>query len=204
MANQAASEKANGILPAQAIRRLIADGHIQLAEAMQDKQLQPASLDLRLGECLACGRASCLVPKRGRGQARRAGPAQDRLEAVGGARDGCVYVAPLLERLNRLDVSAAANPKSLYDGLMSSRALSLMALRRSTKCPPAIPTLYAEICLKHSPSSRRGSRLSQVRFRQGIRRQRRRPGRPAPAGEARLNGRGGHRARHRPVGRSGR
>ncbi len=60
MANQAASEKANGILPAQAIRRLIADGLILLAEAMQDKQLQPASLDLRLGECAWRVRASFL------------------------------------------------------------------------------------------------------------------------------------------------
>src|SRR5262245_8484487 len=45
------SEEASpaGILPVQAIRKLIAAGHVRLAEPIAADQLQPASLDLRLG-----------------------------------------------------------------------------------------------------------------------------------------------------------
>ena len=49
-----------GILPAQAIRGLIAAGHVRLAEPMAADQLQPASLDLRLGSRAYRVRASFL------------------------------------------------------------------------------------------------------------------------------------------------
>ena len=39
----------DGILPAQAIRALVSGGALKLAEPMADGQLQPASIDLRLG-----------------------------------------------------------------------------------------------------------------------------------------------------------
>ena len=39
----------NGILPAQAIRAMISAGRIILSEPLAEGQLQPASLDLRLG-----------------------------------------------------------------------------------------------------------------------------------------------------------
>ncbi len=47
------AEAASGILPSQAIMRMIDGGQIVLAEPVADSQVQPASLDLRLG-------ASCL------------------------------------------------------------------------------------------------------------------------------------------------
>lgn len=39
----------NGILPVQDIRRMIADGEIAAATDMTTAQMQPASIDLRLG-----------------------------------------------------------------------------------------------------------------------------------------------------------
>ena len=49
-----------GILPDSAIRRLIADGAIRMAVPPADNQVQPASLDLRLGAKATRVRASFL------------------------------------------------------------------------------------------------------------------------------------------------
>jgi hypothetical protein len=40
---------ASGILPSQAIEALIEGGEVKISEPLLEKQLQPASLDLRLG-----------------------------------------------------------------------------------------------------------------------------------------------------------
>ena len=53
-----------GILPSQAIRDLIVDDEVRLAEPLLPNQLQPASLDLRLGNVAYRVRASFL-PGRG-------------------------------------------------------------------------------------------------------------------------------------------
>src|SRR5215475_14057932 len=53
--------KVAGILPVQAIRSLIAQGHVRLAEPLAGNQLQPASLDLRLGPQAYRMRSSCLL-----------------------------------------------------------------------------------------------------------------------------------------------
>ena len=172
MADQAASEKANGILPAQAIGRLIADGHIQLAEAMQDKQLQPASLDLRLGECAWRVRASFLPGPEARVEDKLAELALHKIDLRQSAvlETGCVYVAPLLERLNLPpDVSAAANPKSSTGRLDVFTRVIADGVASFDQVPAGYSgPLYAEICPQTFPIIvRRGSRLSQVRFRQG-------------------------------------
>jgi hypothetical protein len=62
---KAASKRAfAGILPSQAIETLIDDGQVQLAEGLLPKQLQPASLDLRLGTVAYRVRASFCRPAR--------------------------------------------------------------------------------------------------------------------------------------------
>ena len=50
----------SGILPAQAIRALMADGALKLARPIGPRQLQPASIDLRLGTTAYRVRASFL------------------------------------------------------------------------------------------------------------------------------------------------
>ena len=62
----------SGVLPAQALRQLIAQGALSATPAIRDDQIQPASLDLRLGPVAYRVRASFLA-----GNGRRV---QDRLE----------------------------------------------------------------------------------------------------------------------------
>lgn len=172
MGDQAASEKANGILPAQAIRQLIADGHIQLAEPMEAKQLQPASLDLRLGDCAWRVRASFLPGPKARVEEKLADLALHKIDLTQSAvlETGCVYVVPLLERLALPpDVSAAANPKSSIGRIDVFTRVIADAVASFDQVPAGYSgPLYAEICPQTFPIVvRRGSRLSQVRFRQG-------------------------------------
>ena len=61
---------ADGVLPAQTIRAMIADGTIAADPEVRPEQVQPASLDLRLGS-VACGkngrnatRGPCWKPSR--------------------------------------------------------------------------------------------------------------------------------------------
>jgi hypothetical protein len=94
-------ETVQGILPAQAIEDLVARGAIRIARALDADQVQPASLDLRLGTRAYRIRASFLP-----------GPTTtvaDRLQAVAlheidlsrGAvlETGCVYLVELMEGL---------------------------------------------------------------------------------------------------------
>jgi dCTP deaminase len=64
----------NGVLPSQALRGLIAQGAIAADPAVLEDQLQPASLDLRLGAVAYRVRASFLA-----GKGRKV---QDRLEEL--------------------------------------------------------------------------------------------------------------------------
>ncbi len=105
----------SGILPYQALDALIGQGAVRAAAAYASDQLQPASLDLRLGGRAWRVRASFL-PGRGRTVAERmADVAMHRLDLTQGAvlERGCVYIAELQERLDLpVHVSGRANPKS--------------------------------------------------------------------------------------------
>src|SRR5258707_3676264 len=104
-----------GILPCQAIEALIAGGAISSATPFAPDQVQPASLDLRLGERAWRVRASFL-PGVGRKVAdRMKDVAMHRLDLTQGAvfEKGCVYIAELQEALALPPgVSGRANPKS--------------------------------------------------------------------------------------------
>src|SRR5476651_1659198 len=111
----AAKRAATGILPSQSIEALIEAGEVKLAEPLVETQLQPASLDLRLGNIAYRVRASFLP-----GRAEKVSKKLDDLQmhaislSQGAVLEtGCVYVAPLLESLALPDdLSAATNPKS--------------------------------------------------------------------------------------------
>jgi len=65
-----------GILPSQAIRAMIAGGEIMAAPEIEANQIQPASLDLRLGKVAYRIRASFLPGRSRRHGARQARRAQ--------------------------------------------------------------------------------------------------------------------------------
>ncbi len=166
------TNKAEGILPDRDINRLIEEGAITLAEPAADNQVQPASLDLRLGRKATRVRASFLP-----------GPdfsVADKLTQLGlhefdlseGAvlETGCVYIVPLLESLALpADIAASANPKSSTGRLDVFTRVITDEARAFDQMPDGYSgPLYLEISPRTFPILvRAGSRLSQIRFRRG-------------------------------------
>ena len=123
----APSSSSSGILPCQSIDDLIASGAITSAKPFDLDQVQPASLDLRLGARAWRVRASFL-PGLGRTVPQRLEDvAMHELDLTKGAvlERGCVYIAELQEALALpKGISARANPKS-STGRVDGRARCL-------------------------------------------------------------------------------
>jgi len=105
-----------GLLSQQKIQIMLDRGMIKPALPLSTGQLQPASLDLRLGAKAYRVRASFL-PGRGRTvaeQLERLSSDVISLEGEGAVLErGCVYVVPLLESLHLPQtIAGIANPKS--------------------------------------------------------------------------------------------
>jgi dCTP deaminase len=163
---------ASGILPAQAVRHLVADGAIVVEAPLADGQIQPASIDLRLGGVAYRVRASFL-PIPGQEIARKlADLTLHEFDLTKGAvlETGCVYVVPLLESLALpAHIAAAANPKSSTGRLDVFTRVIADGVDAFDTVPAGYKgRLYAEICPQTFPIVvRRGSFLSQLRFRIG-------------------------------------
>ncbi|TXN04674.1 2'-deoxycytidine 5'-triphosphate deaminase [Methylobacterium sp. WL64] len=161
-----------GILPAEAIAALAQAGGIRTAAAFAPDQIQPASLDLRLGATAYRVRTSFLP-----GAARTVQACVDRLslhtiDLRPGAvlETGCVYIAELQEGLALpADLAAAANPKSSTGRIdVFTRVITDRGEAFDQVEPGYTGPLYAEISPRTFPVLvRTGSRLSQIRFRRG-------------------------------------
>lgn len=162
----------NGILSGRDIEHLIADGIIRLARPLAVQQVQPASLDLRLGERAYRLRASFL-PQTGRTVEQCLEKLTlHEIDLIDGAvlETGCVYLVALMERLHLpSDVSAAVNPKSSTGRIdVFTRVITDNGTAFDQIEPGYTGPLYAEISpLTFSILVRPGSRLSQIRFRKG-------------------------------------
>jgi dCTP deaminase len=165
-----ASER--GILPDRMIAALAQDGAIAAAKPFAADQIQPASLDLRLGAIAYRVRASFL-PGPGATVAKRIEELKlHEIVLSNGAvlETGCVYIVPLLEKLALPDtIAAAANPKSstgrldVFTRVIADETRGFDRIEAGYRGP-----LYAEISPKTFPVLvREGSRLSQMRFRHG-------------------------------------
>jgi dCTP deaminase len=163
---------AAGILPCQSIEALVATGAVVASKPFDADQVQPASIDLRLGARAWRVRASFL-PGLGRKVADRiADVAMHELDLTAGAvlERGCVYIAEIAERLKLpADISARANPKS-------STGRVDVFVRALTDHGPAFDDiaegyegpLYIEIAPQtFSVLVRAGTRLNQLRLRRG-------------------------------------
>jgi dCTP deaminase len=151
---------------------MVRDAGVLPDRPLAEDQIQPASLDLRLGGHAWRIRASFLP-----GDATVAERLPDfemhRIELGQGAvlEKGCVYLVPLMERLDLPpEVSAVANAKSstgrldLFTRLIADRSSEFDRIEAGYSGP-----LYAEV----SPRSfsvlvRPGMRLNQIRFRSGL------------------------------------
>ncbi|MGU3497133.1 2'-deoxycytidine 5'-triphosphate deaminase [Xanthobacteraceae bacterium A53D] len=162
-----------GILPAQAIAALAENGGLSTRRPLDDDQIQPASLDLRLGRHAWRIRASFLPGAGTTVKDRMADLALHKLDLSDGAvlETGGVYLVPLFERLKLpADVSATTNPKSstgrldVFTRVIADGARAFDAIPAGYDGP-----LYLEIAPRTFPILvRAGSRLSQIRFRRGI------------------------------------
>jgi dCTP deaminase len=161
-----------GILPCQSLDELIAQGAITSDSPFDADQVQPASLDLRLGARVWRVRASFL-PGRGRTVAQRIEQvAMHELDLTKGAvlERGCVYIAELQERLALPPgVSARANPKSstgrvdVFVRLLSDAGPAFDDVAAGYHGPT-----YIEIAPQtFSVLVRRGTRLNQLRLKRG-------------------------------------
>jgi dCTP deaminase len=135
-------------------------------------QIQPASLDLRLGAIAYRVRASFL-PGPGTTVADRLIELKlHEFSLTGGAvlETGCVYIVPLIERLALpADIAGATNPKSstgrldVFTRVIADETRGFDRLQAGYNGP-----LYAEISPKTFPILvREGTRLSQLRLRRG-------------------------------------
>lgn len=166
-----------GVLPLQHIRALIGAGQIRADPSVEPGQLQPASLDLRLGTTAYRVRASFLagagVEGAGRTVAARLRELEmHRIDLTQGAvlEKGCVYVVPLMEHLALpADISAAANAKSSTGRLDLLTRTIIDGGTEFDRIPAGHHgPLYAEICPRSfSVLVRPGMRLNQIRFRRG-------------------------------------
>jgi len=161
-----------GILPASHLRGMIHRGRIQALNPIDDAQIQPASLDLRLGSVAWRIRASFLPGPEATVKQRVEQLALHQIDLSKGAvfEAGCVYLVPLQETVSLgYRESGTANPKSstgrldVFTRLITDRAREFDRVEPSYEGP-----LYAEV----SPRSfsilvREGSRLNQLRLRRG-------------------------------------
>jgi len=163
---------ADGILPVQAIRVLTSSGALKASLPLEPGQLQPASVDLRLGPRAYRVRASFLPGPGGTVAAKLADLTLHEFDIENGAvlETGCVYVVPLLESLALPGaIAASANPKSSTGRLDVFTRVIADGVSAFDLIPAGYSgPLYAEICPQTFPIVvRRGSKLSQLRFRHG-------------------------------------
>lgn len=161
-----------GVLPSQTLRSLIAQRVLAADPAILPEQVQPASLDLRLGTMAVRLRASFL-PGRGRSVAERLPEFEmHRFPLTGGMvlEKGCVYVVELAERLALPEtISAVTNAKSSTGRLdLLVRVITDEGVEFDRIPAGYKGKLYAEICPRSfSVLVRPGMRLNQLRLRQG-------------------------------------
>ena len=162
----------SGVLPDQSIQRMIDSATISAQPPILSEQIQPASLDLRLGNTAWRVRASFLSGEERRLADRLKDFEMHEIDLRQGAvlEKGCVYVLPLMESLELPDdIQAVANAKSstgrldLLTRVITDNGTEFDRIRPGYKGP-----LYAEICPRSfSVLVRPGMRLNQIRFRQG-------------------------------------
>lgn len=163
-----------GILPGQSIRQMFADGEISSLSPLDADQIQPASIDLRLGD-FAYPVNTSFLPQKTKGVFDKIKELDERyddfkIDLRKGAmlEKGRVYLIPLLESVKlKSDVKGFANPKSstgrldILTRLITDEGTAFDEVSRGYE-----GQLYLEVVPRSfSVVVKRGTRLSQLRFR---------------------------------------
>lgn len=161
-----------GVLPAHGIANMVREKQIWASGGILDDQIQPASLDLRLGDAAYRIRASFLPGSKGEVHEKLEQLAYHRVDLKNGAvlETDCVYLVPLMEAVNLPERTAGfANPKSSTGRIDVFTRLITDFGTEFDKVPAGYKGhLYLEVSPRTFPILvRAGSRLSQLRFRRG-------------------------------------
>ena len=162
-----------GVLASQQIKGLIDSGAVRAdPEVDESRQIQPASLDLRLGSTAYRVRASFLAGAGASISERLKEFEMHSFSLADGAvlEKGCVYVVPLAESLKLpKGMDAVANAKSSTGRLdLLTRAITDGGTEFDRIPAGYSGMLHAEICpLSFSVVVHEGMALNQIRFRNG-------------------------------------
>lgn len=162
----------SGVLADHQIKAMLDGGAISASQPIVPGQIQPASLDLRLGHTAFRVRASFLAG-RTRTVADRLGEFRmHEIDLSSGAvlEKGCVYVVPLLESLSLPQgMTAAASAKSSIGRLdLLTRIITDHGVEFDRVPEGYTGPLYVEICPRSfSVVAQAGQMLNQIIFRQG-------------------------------------
>jgi len=161
-----------GILPSQEIRELIRNGKIRSAQEITDGQIQPASMDLRLGPVAYRIQASFLPGRSSTIEKKIKDLCLAEVDLTRPAlleRDA-VFIVPLVESLALpSDIGGKANPKSttgrldIFTRLITDGGLEFERVPTGYK-----GGLYVEIVSRTFPIVvSAGAKLNQLRFTRG-------------------------------------
>ncbi|MFK7902645.1 MAG: 2'-deoxycytidine 5'-triphosphate deaminase [Nitratireductor sp.] len=164
--------RTTGILSDSLIEALFNNGGLKSDAPLDKDQIQPASLDLRLGSKAYRVRASFLPGEGNTVQSKLDRFKLHEFDLSEGAvlETGCVYIVPLLESLDLPEnIQASANPKSSTGRL---DIFTRVICDGSQGFDQIVSGYSGQLYLEISPSTfpvvvRKGSRLAQIRFRQG-------------------------------------
>jgi len=176
VAKEASAQNSTGVLPSQAIRKLI-DGRFiavrkELSTEISEDQIQPASVDLRLGEVAYRVQASFLPGETSTVEKRICDLKMAELDLTKSAvlESGCVYIIPLIEELFLPDnLSAKANPKSTTGRLdIFARLITDYGKKFEWVAQGYKGRLFAEVVPgSFSVQLTTGMKLNQIRFVRG-------------------------------------
>ena len=160
-----------GVLPSQSISKLISKKIIFADREIEKNQIQPASLDLRLGQVAWRIRASFLTGKEKNVSDLLDEFKMHQINMIEGAvlEKGCVYLIPIEENFKLpSDLSAVANAKSSTGRLdLLTRIITNKGIEFDRIPAGYNGQLFVEICPRSfSVLVRPGMRLNQIRFRQ--------------------------------------
>ena len=165
-------QKSAGILSSQEILDLISKKIINSEQKINNDIIQPASIDLRLGNKAWRVPASFLPGKGNKVSSRLKDLAMHEFSIIDGAvlECGCVYIVKLLERISLTDdLTGIANPKSSTGRLDVFTRLIVDGAQEFEAVPSGYEgSLYLEISPRtFSVLVRTGSRLNQLRLKRG-------------------------------------
>ena len=162
----------SGVLADHQIEAMISDGGISASADITPGQIQPASLDLRLGDVAYRVRASFLAGRQRSVKDRLRDFQMHCIDLTNGAvlEKGCVYVVPLMEGLSLPNgMTAAASAKSsigrldLLTRIITDHGVEFDRVPEGYRGP-----LYVEICPRSfSVVAKNGQMLNKYYFRHG-------------------------------------